>query len=116
MAPLSQNRKAWFNYEIMEKFEAGLVLMGTEVKSLRDGKKDFATVAAKYSLDVASGKIGGDLGWHGKGVLILAVEQEAFGAKLGELTGPVKSRLGWHILRVTGRREPGRPERNWRPE
>ena len=33
-----QNRKARFNYEVLDQFEAGIVLTGTEVKSLRDGK------------------------------------------------------------------------------
>ncbi|MBI5779769.1 MAG: SsrA-binding protein SmpB [Planctomycetes bacterium] len=33
-----KNKKAYFNYEILEKFESGLVLKGTEVKSIRDGK------------------------------------------------------------------------------
>lgn len=32
---ISENKKAWFDYEILEKFEAGLALMGSEVKSLR---------------------------------------------------------------------------------
>lgn len=35
---LAKNRKALFNYEILEKFEAGIVLKGTEVKSIRNGK------------------------------------------------------------------------------
>lgn len=35
---IAQNRKARFNFEIEETFEAGLVLMGTEVKALREGK------------------------------------------------------------------------------
>ena len=35
---IQRNRKAWFNYEIVEKLEAGLVLTGSEVKSIRDGK------------------------------------------------------------------------------
>lgn len=35
---LAQNRKALHDYEILEKFEAGLALRGTEVKSIRDGK------------------------------------------------------------------------------
>ena len=34
---IQRNRKAWFNYEIVEKLEAGLVLTGSEVKSLRTG-------------------------------------------------------------------------------
>lgn len=39
---ISDNRKARFNYEILEKFETGIVLTGTEVKSLRDGKLNMA--------------------------------------------------------------------------
>ena len=35
---LVDNRKAWHDYEIIESFEAGLVLTGTEIKSLRGGK------------------------------------------------------------------------------
>lgn len=35
---VAQNRKAGFNYHFLETFEAGLVLTGSEVKSLRDGK------------------------------------------------------------------------------
>ena len=33
-----KNKRAWFDYEILEKFTAGIVLTGTEVKSVRDGK------------------------------------------------------------------------------
>ena len=35
---LAENRKAWHDYEILEQMEAGLVLTGTEIKSLRAGK------------------------------------------------------------------------------
>ncbi len=37
MKIIAQNRKAYFNYTIEEEFEAGLVLVGTEVKALREG-------------------------------------------------------------------------------
>ena len=43
---ISENRKARFNYEIGEKFEAGIVLTGSEVKSLRTGK---ANIAESYA-------------------------------------------------------------------
>lgn len=39
---VAENRKARFNYEIVETFEAGLVLTGTEVKALREGKANIA--------------------------------------------------------------------------
>lgn len=35
---ISENRKAYFNYEILERFEAGVMLAGTEVKALREGR------------------------------------------------------------------------------
>ena len=43
---VSENRRARYNYEIGETFEAGLMLTGTEVKSLRSGK---ATIAESYA-------------------------------------------------------------------
>ncbi|MFB2551067.1 SsrA-binding protein SmpB [Ensifer soli] len=43
---VAENRKARFNYEIVDTYEAGLVLTGTEVKSLRDGK---ANIAESYA-------------------------------------------------------------------
>src|SRR5688572_14542303 len=38
---IQENRKAWFDYHIIEKYEAGLVLMGSEVKSLRNKQITF---------------------------------------------------------------------------
>ncbi len=40
MKPLAENRKAWFDYEILDTFEAGIVLDGQEVKSVKTGKAD----------------------------------------------------------------------------
>jgi SsrA-binding protein len=41
MAKEMNNRQAYFNYAIEDKFEAGVVLLGTEVKSIREGKVSF---------------------------------------------------------------------------
>ena len=46
---ISNNRKARFNYFFKEFFEAGIVLMGSEVKSLRDGK---ANISESYAFDI----------------------------------------------------------------
>jgi len=40
--PVAVNKKAYRNYELIERFEAGLSLLGTEVKSLRAGQADLA--------------------------------------------------------------------------
>ncbi len=45
---VAENRKARFNYEIIDTYEAGMVLTGTEVKSLREGK---ANIAESYASD-----------------------------------------------------------------
>ncbi len=42
MKPLSENRKAFFDYKILEKFEAGIVLLGIEVKSIKLGRTNLA--------------------------------------------------------------------------
>lgn len=39
---LTENKKAYYNYEILEKFEAGIVLLGQEVKSIKTGKLSLA--------------------------------------------------------------------------
>ena len=41
MKNIYKNKKAYFEYEILEKFEAGMVLKGSEVKSIREGKINF---------------------------------------------------------------------------
>lgn len=38
MKPVTVNKKAYFNYEILETFEAGIALLGSEVKSIREGR------------------------------------------------------------------------------
>lgn len=48
---LAQNRRATFEFEILERFEAGLVLKGSEVKSMRDGKLSLAESYAQFERD-----------------------------------------------------------------
>lgn len=51
-----KNRKAWHEYEILERFEAGIALVGTEVKSVREGKVKlvdaFCQISSDYQLDL----------------------------------------------------------------
>jgi SsrA-binding protein len=44
---ITQNKKAFHDFEIIEKFEAGMVLLGTEVKSLREGRANLKDSYAK---------------------------------------------------------------------
>src|SRR5215204_850414 len=69
-------------------------------KQLEDGG-DFAKLAKEYSQDPGSAAQGGDLGCLGKGETVPSFEKAAFGAKQGEIVGPVKTQFGYHILKVT---------------
>lgn len=65
-----------------------------------DGVAEFEEMARLESSDPGSAQQGGDLGTFGRGQLVAPVEEAAFSAEPGELTEPVQSRFGFHILRV----------------
>ncbi len=60
----------------------------------------FADLAREYSIDPGSRRAGGELGLLKRGELAGAVEDALFGAKAGEVVGPVRSPFGWHVLVV----------------
>ena len=64
------------------------------------GKAKFEDVAKKESDDVESGKNGGALGSFGRSQMVPEFEQAAFNAKPGEVTQPVRTQFGYHIIRV----------------
>lgn len=61
---------------------------------------DFAKLTAEVSQDPISAKQGGDLGWFGRGVMDQAFEEAVFALAPGELSEPVQSALGWHIIKL----------------
>jgi peptidyl-prolyl cis-trans isomerase D len=66
---------------------------------LRKGE-DFAKVAKEASDDPASKDKGGDLGFFAPGAMAKPFEDAAFALKPGELSAPVRTSFGWHVLRV----------------
>lgn len=71
------------------------------------GGADFAELAKKNSKDPGSAKNGGELGCMQKGQTVPPFEKAGFSAKLNEVTKPVKSQFGYHILDVYERHDEG---------
>jgi peptidyl-prolyl cis-trans isomerase SurA len=65
---------------------------------------DFGELAKKYSED-GSAPNGGDLGWMGPGDLVAEFEQSMNRLQIGEVSNPVKTEFGWHLIQVLERRE-----------
>jgi foldase protein PrsA len=63
---------------------------------------DFGELAKELSTDTGSGAKGGDLGWFGKGAMVAEFETAAFSMKIGEISEPIKSQFGYHIIQVLG--------------
>lgn len=64
--------------------------------------KSFADIAQEKSL-CPSGQNGGDLGYFGKGMMVKPFEDAAFNLEVGELSQPVETQFGWHLIQVTGK-------------
>lgn len=62
---------------------------------------DFAKLAKQYSQDPGSAANGGDLGYFGKGKMVPAFEEAAFALKVGQISKPVRTVYGYHIIKVT---------------
>ena len=76
-----------------------LALAQTVRQRLVDGE-DFAALAAEYSDDSGSAVNGGDLGWFGRGAMVPAFEEAAFALAPNEISQPVATDFGYHIIQV----------------
>ena len=79
-----------------------------EIERLRqeiEAGKDFAELAGVVSDDEGSVARGGDLGFFGRGQMVAPFEEAAFALAPGELSGPVQTRYGWHLIKVEERLE-----------
>lgn len=74
------------------------------IKERLDNGKDFAELAKQFSED-GSATNGGDLGWVNPGDTVPPFEQAMNALKPGEISAPVKSPFGWHIIQVIERRK-----------
>ena len=80
--------------------EQAQTLIGQIEGDLAAGR-DFAELAREHS-DCPSGRKGGDLGTFGRGQMVSAFEQAAFGMQVGGLSGVVETPFGYHLIKRTG--------------
>ncbi|MDQ3514000.1 MAG: peptidyl-prolyl cis-trans isomerase, partial [Chloroflexota bacterium] len=89
-----------------EQVRAAHILVGTQelAQQLRlqldQPGSSFADIASTQSTDTASAANGGDLGWFTFGELVPPFEETAFGVPPGQISQPVQTEFGWHIIRV----------------
>ena len=70
------------------------------VKQRLDQGEDFAVLAKEISQDPGSASNGGDLGFAGPGVYDPAFEESLYALKKGEVSAPVRSEFGWHLIKL----------------
>lgn len=93
-------------FKVGSGVKASHILVETEaeaqniLKRLQKGES-FAKLAKELSKDQASARNGGDLGFFGRGSMVPEFEQAAFSLKAGEISQPVKTQFGYHIIKVT---------------
>jgi foldase protein PrsA len=73
-------------------------------KKLETGSK-FEDLAKEYSTDTITAKKGGDLGWFGTGEMVPEFEEAAYALDVNEISEPVKTQHGWHIIQVTDKKK-----------
>jgi len=97
-------------FESGEEVRVSHILLNTEAEAkaalerIKKGE-DFSRLAKALSKDPGSAGKGGDIGFFGRGRMIPEFEHAAFRLHPGEVSNPVKTQFGYHIIKVTGRKE-----------
>ncbi|SIS09476.1 foldase protein PrsA [Peribacillus simplex] len=97
-------------FDQAEQVEASHILVEDEKTAKKVAKEiaeggDFAKLAAEYSTDTQTADNGGSLGYFGKGDMVEEFEDVAFDLDINKVSDPVKTDYGYHIIKVTGKKE-----------
>jgi foldase protein PrsA len=90
---MSSNKIKCLHILLKKQSEALMVL-----DRLKKGES-FSNLAKELSIDKASGKRGGDLGFFRKGMMVKPFEDVAFKLEKGQISEPVKTEFGYHIIK-----------------
>ena len=90
---MSSNKIKCVHILLKKQSEALMVL-----DRLKNGES-FSNLAKELSIDKASGKRGGDLGFFRKGMMVKSFEDVAFKLEKGQISEPVKTEFGYHVIK-----------------
>ena len=79
--------------------------LAADLKRRVEAGEDFGELAREYSEDIGSAQEGGDLGWTSPGQMVPEFETAMAETEVGEISDPVRSQFGWHIVNVMDRRD-----------
>ncbi len=97
-------------FTLTTQIKASHILVRTEdeakraLERLKKGEK-FGDIAKAVSIDPGSAKSSGDLGFFSKGQMVPEFESAAAGLNVGEVSAPVKTQFGYHIIKVTDKKK-----------
>lgn len=97
----SRRPSSWKEEHITRSQEEALRMIERYRSMIENGQVEFGVLASTES-DCSSAKRGGDLGWFGKGEMQKAFEDATYGLQIGEMSMPVFSSSGIHIILRTG--------------
>jgi parvulin-like peptidyl-prolyl isomerase len=113
-----QDAKAYYEKHKAElasvsQIKASHILVKTEAEAKKIAEMlkkggNFAELAKKYSIDTGSAKNGGDLGYFSSGQMLPEFEQAAARLKPGEISEPLKTKFGYHLIKVADKKT-GKP-------
>ncbi|HEY4170589.1 MAG TPA: peptidylprolyl isomerase, partial [Reyranella sp.] len=97
-----------------DEVEARHILVSTEddakaIKAQLDGGADFATLAKAKSIEPGAKDSGGELGYFTQDKMVKPFADAAFAMKVGEVSQPIQTQFGWHIIKVEDRRKAAKP-------
>lgn len=107
--PSEAEMKDWYA-KGEDEIKASHILVPTEVEAnavlqeLKNGA-NFEELAVKQSIDPSAARNQGDLGWIGWGSMVESFQEAAYKMKPGEISAPVKTEYGYHIIKVADRRK-----------